>query len=261
MSDIAEAARNVRTALFAAARSTAVKTILVTSPRRGEGKSTFAANLAIAMAQAGSRTLLIDANFGEQGVQKIFGVRKISGFSNVLAGHIAIDTAICRTPVERLEVLPSGQLPPNSADLLNSSAFSRLMEHVCDRYQCVIVDASPVLATSDARILGASADITLYVVRTGLTEAKAADQGLDQLLSVGCRVLGAVVNDVAFRYATARSRGILRELDTMSPDAHIEMSARRAQPQAEILQRRRMIAGLTVKKMEPSVVPEIDVLD
>jgi capsular exopolysaccharide synthesis family protein len=233
----------------------------VTSPRPGDGKSTFAANLAIAMAQAGSRTLLVDASFGHQVVQKIFGVKKITGFSNVLAGHVSIAQAICRTPVERLEVLPSGQLPPNPASLLNSSAFVDLMDHVTGRYQCVILDAPPVLSGSDARILGAFTDITLYVVRSGVTVARAADQGLDQLLSVGCRVLGAVVNDVAFRYAGSRSRSILDNLENVSSDGHIETSRRPARPQADVLQRRRAITGLTRKKMESSVVPEVDVFD
>jgi capsular exopolysaccharide synthesis family protein len=261
MSDLAEAARNVRTALFSAARSTPVKTVLVTSPACGDGKSTLAANLAIAMAQAGSRTLLIDASFGDHIVQKIFDIRKIAGLSNVLAGHISIEKATCRTPVERLEVLLGGVPPTNSAELFNSPSFAGLIAHVSGRYQCVILDAPPVLNGPDARILGASADITLYVVRSGATEAKAADHGLDQLLSVGSRVLGAIINDVTWRYAGGRNRGMLSRLNTVSPDEHIEMSARRDLPGTEILQRRRAIAGLEMKKDESSVVPEIDVLD
>jgi succinoglycan biosynthesis transport protein ExoP len=104
MSDVAEAARSVRTALFSAARSTPIKTVLVTSPTHGEGKTAFAVNLAIAMAQAGSRTLLVDASFGEPILQKMFEIRKITGLSNVLAGYITYEKTISRTPVERAGV-------------------------------------------------------------------------------------------------------------------------------------------------------------
>jgi capsular exopolysaccharide synthesis family protein len=261
MSDLAEAARSVRTALFAAARSTPAKTVLITSPGQGDGKTTFAANLAISMAQAGNRTLLIDASFGQQFLQQTFDVRKVSGFSNVLAGHISVETAICRTPVERLEMLPSGQKPPNPEILLNSSAFHKLMEYVCGRYQCVIVDAPALAGSSDARILSASADISLLVLRLGRTDSKVADAGLEQLLSVGARVLGVVVNDTPASAGKGRARGLQVGLDLAAQAEPVEQPRRSQRSPERAPQRRRAITGLAVKKKDSDNSPDIEVLD
>jgi succinoglycan biosynthesis transport protein ExoP len=212
MSEVAEAARSVRTAVYFASRTTPVRTVLIASPSKGDGKSVFASNLAIAMAQAGSRTLLIDADFRNPSQEQIFDVQTGTGLSEVLIGRCTVEKAIRRTPIEGLEVLPCGPIPRNPSEMLNNQAFSKLIEQLSERYQCILLDSPPAMSVTDARILGAMADVTLYVVRTGQTSRKAADQGLDLLLSVGSRVLGAVVNDVATR-APRRNRSSIRLWD------------------------------------------------
>jgi succinoglycan biosynthesis transport protein ExoP len=210
MSEIAEAARSVRTAVYFASRSAPCKTVLIASASKGDGKSVFASNLAIAMAQAGSRTLLIDADFRNPSLETIFDVQSGSGLSEVLAGRSPVEKAIRRTPIEGLEVLPCGPIPRNPSEMLNSQAFGKLIEQLSERYQYILLDSPPAMSVTDARILGAIADVTLYVVRTGHTSRKAADQGLDLLLSVGSRVLGAVANDVATAKGSRRVRDGLR---------------------------------------------------
>ncbi len=218
MSEVAEAARSVRTAVYFASRSNPAKVILVASPTHGDGKSTFVSNLAIAMAQAGSRTLLLDTNFRDPALGTIFDIQPAAGLSEVLSGRMTTERAISRTPVEGLEVLPAGPIPRNPSEMLNSPAFAKLIETLADRYQCILMDSPPVLSVTDARILGATADLTLFVVRTGVTSRKAADQGLDMLLSVGSRVLGAVVNDVVRRRPNPRIRSVLRSFNPVQDE-------------------------------------------
>jgi polysaccharide biosynthesis transport protein len=215
MSQVAEACRTVRTAVYFASRTAPVKTVLIASPSHEEGKSSFVSNLAIAMAQAGSRVLLLDANFREPAQQKIYDVEHDTGLSEVLSGKIALDRAISRTPIEGLEVLPCGPLPRNPSEMLNGPAFAKLIETLSDRYEFILMDSPSILSVTDARILGAIADVTLFVIRAGVTSRKAGEQGLDSLLSVGSRVLGAVVNDMPGRRPMPRPRGTLRIFDPM----------------------------------------------
>jgi capsular exopolysaccharide synthesis family protein len=259
MSEVAEAARSVRTAVYFASRSTPAKVVLVASPTHGDGKSTFVSNLAIAMAQAGSRTLLVDTDFRDPALRKIFDIQSTAGLSEVLSGRTTLDRAISRTPVEGLEVLPSGPIPRNPSEMLNGPAFATLIESLADRYQCILLDSPPVLSVTDARILGATADITLFVVRTGSTSRKAADQGLDMLLSVGSRVLGAVVNDVTGRRSAPRVRGVSRFLETIAEERARTIRADRGHgtngtPDGKL-------ASLGMEKLAPQDAPEVDVLD
>jgi len=214
MSAFAEAARTVRSAVFFAGRATSARTIVITSAGKDDGRSTFASNLAIAMAQAGSLTLLLDADLRNPEVAEIFEIARSTGLSDVLSGKAELDRAITRTAVERLEVLPSGIAPPNPAEMLNSGAFSNLIEQLNSRYQCIILDSPPVSRDADARILAAMADLTVFVVRAGSTRRNTADHALEQLLSVGARILGAVLNDVTRVKPVQRSRGILRFVET-----------------------------------------------
>ena len=119
MSESAEAYRTVRTALFFGAAGADAKTFLLTSPAPGDGKSTSASNLAIAMAQAGHRTLLLDADFRKPTQHRIFQLDDKVGLSNVIAGQAPLRDAIQRTSVARLQVLPCGPIPPNPAEILN----------------------------------------------------------------------------------------------------------------------------------------------
>ena len=194
MSPLADGACRVRAAIFAASRTTPALTIVVTSPIAGDGKSVVAANLAVVMAQAGVRTLLIDANFKSPGTAKIFDLQRSAGLSDVISGKVTLDRAIRRTPVERLEVLSAGGSAEVLTDFLNDNAFARLIQKISESYQCIMLDAPSVMSGSEARILGSNADLTLLVIRAGVTDRRDADQALNKLLSVGTRVLGTVLN-------------------------------------------------------------------
>ena len=125
-SDVAESYRTVRTAVYFGAGSARARarTILITSPQPGDGKTTLASNLAIAMAQAGNRVLLLDADFRRPTQHRIFEIDRRVGVSNVLAGQAKLDDAICPTKVAGLHLLPCGPIPANPSEILNGQAFA-----------------------------------------------------------------------------------------------------------------------------------------
>jgi succinoglycan biosynthesis transport protein ExoP len=194
----AEAFRTIRTALFFRSANGGARTILITSPAPREGKSTVAANLGIVIAQAGQRTLILDADFRRPMQHRIFGVdRKSRGLSLILAGRMAPEEAIVRTDLENLDVLTCGPDVPNPAEMLNSDHFARLVKTLSFEYERIVVDSPPVVAVTDAHILGALCHATILVLRAEFSTRKVAAHAREGLAGVGARVLGVVVNDVS----------------------------------------------------------------
>ena len=190
MSDVAEGYRTVRTGIYFGVPAGTAKTLLITSPSPGEGKSTLASNLAVAMAQAGNRILLLDADFRKPTQQKVWGIDRGIGLSNVLAGNQSLVEAVRPTSIPGLDVLPCGPIPANPSEILNSQMFADVLEKVAEKYDHVLLDSPPVMPVTDARILAASADVTILAVRAEKTQRKAAIFARDVLRSVarGCSV-------------------------------------------------------------------------
>lgn len=199
---IAEAYRTIRTAVFFGVPKGEAKTILVTSPDTGDGKSTLASNLAIAMAQAGQKTLILDADFRKPMQHNIFDFENSMGLSGVLAGTITLDKALKAGPVKELDILSCGTEVPNPSEMLNSDAFAKILkEGLSERYDRIIIDSPPVGMVADSQILAAICDITLLVLHAEKSTRKHSQQTRDVLLSVGGHLLGAVVNDVPLRHS------------------------------------------------------------
>jgi capsular exopolysaccharide synthesis family protein len=196
MSDVAEAYRTVRTAVYFGANGGIVKTLLVTSPAPGDGKSTLCSNLAIAMAQAGNKVLLLDCDFRKPTQHKIFELDKPAGLSNVLAGEKDLHEAIQATDVQGLSLLPCGPIPANPSEILNSQTFADLLEELKEEYDMVLLDSPPVLPVTDSRILAASADATVLALRAEKSTRRNATFSRDTLRAVGANLVGVVVNDV-----------------------------------------------------------------
>jgi len=195
----AEAYRTIRTAVFFGVPKEEAKTILITSPAPGDGKSTLVSNLAIAMAQAGQKVLILDADLRKSVQHNIFRIDKDKGLSNVIAGVLNISQAVQSGPVKNLDVLACGQEVPNPSEILNSDLFAKLLETFAQQYDRVIIDSPPVGPVADSQILAAICDITLLVLRAERSTRKHSQQARDILLSVGGHLLGAVVNDVPRR--------------------------------------------------------------
>jgi succinoglycan biosynthesis transport protein ExoP len=193
-SDVAASYRAIRAALDATAPRNRCRTILITSPEASDGKTTSAANLAIAMAQSGKRVLLVDGSLATPMLHQIFGVSPNSGLSTILGGQTEIaDKAIRRTPVNGLWVLPGGIVPPNPTELINDPAFPELLEQLAEKYDHVLIDAPPLAELADARIMAASCDLSLLVLRADTATRRRSIAARDALVSVGAHVLGLIL--------------------------------------------------------------------
>ena len=198
----AEAYRTIRTAVFFGVPKGQAKTILVTSPASGDGKSTLVSNLAITMAQAGQKTLVLDADFRKPTQHSIFEVDGLKGLSSVLAGTLSIKQAVQPGPVKGLDVLACGPEVPNPAEILNSDEFEKILKTLSEKYDRIVIDSPPVAPVADSQILGAICDITLLVLRAEKSTRRLSQQTRDGLLSVGARILGAIVNDVPRKHGS-----------------------------------------------------------
>jgi capsular exopolysaccharide synthesis family protein len=196
---IAEAFRSLRTNIAFARAHHDLRTIVLTSPGPGDGKSTVASNLATIFAQQGQRTLLVDADLRRAVVNATFEIPRSPGLSDLLVGSVRLADAVRPVDVPNLFVLPSGQFPPNPSELLGSPAMREILEEAKGSFDMVVIDSPPVLAVTDASVISSVVDGTIVVVRVGKTARDAVRRAVAQLRVVNGRVLGAVLNDVDFR--------------------------------------------------------------
>ncbi len=193
----AEAFRTIRTAVFFGMPKDRAKTMLITSPAAGDGKSTLVSNLAIAVARAGQKTLILDADFRKPTQHMIFEVdHQERCLNSVFAGRIKLSAAIQPTRVDGLDLLTCGIGISSPAEILNSRRFATLLARLGDVYDRVLIDAPPVTAVTDAQIIGALCDVTILVLRADKSTRKIAQRAIDGLQSVGACLLGIVVNEV-----------------------------------------------------------------
>jgi tyrosine-protein kinase Etk/Wzc len=195
----AEAYRTLRTNVTFVGAERPVQLLALTSPGPGEGKSTTAANLAVALALGGHKTLLIDADLRRPLLHRAFGLVHEPGLTDVLVGRAAAREAIRPDVIERLDVLPAGSSPPNPSELLGSDAMHALIAEVRQNYDYIVVDTPPVLPVTDATVISTVADATILAIRSGETEETSATRALDQLKRVNARIAGVVLNGVDTR--------------------------------------------------------------
>lgn len=195
-SPISEAYRTFRTNIQYTKLDRELKAFLVTSPGPGEGKSTSVANLAITMAQMGSRVLLIDSDLRRPVLHSIFNIDRRVGLSNVLVGRATIDEAAQTTEIENLFVMPCGTLPPNPSELLGSSAMKTTLEGMKQKFDIVLFDSPPIIAVTDAAVLSSLLDGVIIVIKSGQTDREAAFRAFTLMKNVKTRVLGALLNGV-----------------------------------------------------------------
>lgn len=192
----AEAYRSVRTALFFRCQKAGHKVIQITSPEPQDGKTTVAANLALAMAHAGKKVLLIDADMRCPKVHQIFHLRHEIGLSDVATGEILFENAVQTSEIAGLQLLSAGMTPANPAELLGNIAFERLLDQLRPEYDFIIIDTPPLMAVSDPSIVASRVDALLLVVRMGKNKITTIRHGCEILSALGAPIIGSVVNDV-----------------------------------------------------------------
>ncbi|WP_419743914.1 CpsD/CapB family tyrosine-protein kinase [Macrococcoides bohemicum] len=193
---ISEQIRTLRTNILFTSADVKIKKMLVTSSEQGEGKSTISANLAASFAQAGYRTLLVDADLRKPTQHKIFEQRNVKGLSNLIAGQVSVEETINVNVLPGLDLLTSGPVPPNPAELLGSLAMEDLLIKLSEMYDLVLLDTPPVLAVADSQILGNLVDGSLLVVNSKLTHRDKVVDAKNQLDKCSSKTLGIVLNDL-----------------------------------------------------------------
>lgn len=192
---VAECCRGVRTNLLFMSPDKPFKTLLIASSTAREGKTTTAIGLSVAMAQAGSRVLLIDCDLRKPRVYRSFELPNDVGVSSVIVGETKLGDAICRTSLANLDVLSSGPIPPNPSELFHTQRFKELLEELKLKYDKIIFDAPPVGAVTDPVVLAAQLDGCMVVIKTRVTHREGVKRTVRMLNDAHARIFGVVLND------------------------------------------------------------------
>lgn len=203
----AEAFRQLRTNLQFVDVDHPVKVVVVTSSIANEGKSSTATNLAVSFADAGRKVLLIEGDLRRPRVADYLGLEGAIGLTNVLAGQVHIDEVLQPWGKGGLTVLPSGSIPPNPSELLNSQQMNELLEGLKTSFDVIIIDTPPLLPVTDGAIVAAHADGAILVVRYGTTTRAQVTTALGALKAVDANLFGCVLNMAPTRGTDAYGYG------------------------------------------------------
>ena len=193
-SPMSEAYKMIRTRLDQFRRRQALDVILVTSPHPGDGKSVTASNLAMSFAHVGRRTLLVDADLRRPRQDWIHRLSRRTGLAQVLEGALQLHRVVQRSPIPNLDVVTAGPEVDGPAELLTTRSLDEFFAAARSVYDIVVVDSPPILAVTDASILGPMADGIVLVVRDATMRHRDAGRVVELLESMGTPVLGTVVN-------------------------------------------------------------------
>ena len=195
---VKEAYNAIRTKLLFTGKGEKCPVFAVTSSLMHDGKTTNAVNLAVSIAFASKRVLLIDADLRKPTVHRYFGLENKEGLSEILAG-LTNEIRIRKTDVENLNILTSGEVPPNPAELLGSAQMDNLLDYVRNYFDYVVIDTPPINVVTDAAILAEKITGYVFVVQGGKNQAEDVRYALDTLEQMNGRVVGLVLNDVSGR--------------------------------------------------------------
>ncbi|MDQ6423277.1 CpsD/CapB family tyrosine-protein kinase [Paenibacillus sp. LHD-117] len=196
---ISEQFRSIRNNIQFASEGKAIRTIVVTSPAEGDGKSTAAVNLAISMAQRGEQVLLIDANFRSPMLHKLFNTQMSPGLSNLLANQLPFGEAAQQTEIECLDLITSGVLQTHSTDMLDSHRMKEILEAASSQYDRIVIDCPAVLAAPDTNALVNKCDGVVLLLRCGKTTHSKALEAKQSLAFAGANIVGAILNKKSVR--------------------------------------------------------------
>jgi len=200
-SPVSEAFRTLRTNIYYAGVDKKIKKILITGANPACGKTTTVVNLGVAIAQTGSRVLLVDTDLRKPMLQLFFDIsREAAGLTNLIVDEAGVpESAVRKTALANLFVLPSGPLPPYPAELLSSVKMTNLVDHLAGQYEYVVFDSPPVVAVTDAAILSQLVDGTVMVLDYGRVTRDEAVVAKEQLKKVNANLIGAVLNQMPAR--------------------------------------------------------------
>jgi succinoglycan biosynthesis transport protein ExoP len=198
-SSFSEYYRSIRTSLLLSAIDPKTRALAVMSPLPQEGKTSTISNLAVALAQTGKKVVIIDADLRKPRLHKIFRVKNLNGLTKYLTMDLSPEDLLRATPIPTLFLINAGPVPPNPVELLGSKKMSDLIDRLKKNHDFILVDTPPMLAVSDAIVLGPRLDGAILVVRGGKTPREALKQAREKLDAHKIKVLGAIINHVEMR--------------------------------------------------------------
>ena len=177
--------------------SKGIKTILITSAKENEGKSTIATELSKSLAELNKKTLLIDADMRKSVIlRRNLKSQKVMGLSELLSEQATLEQVLYGTQLPNLNVIFSGHFPPNPVELLSTEKFSELMEQLRGIYDYIIIDSPPLLPVIDASVISVYCDGAILVISSDNVRVSEAVEVKEQLMKSGCKILGAILNNI-----------------------------------------------------------------
>ena len=183
------------------------KVIMISSANAGEGKTTTALNLALSLAEAGLKTIVVDIDLRRPSVHRQFEISAMPGVTNILGGLISYREAVRQTKYDNLDVLTAGAIPPNPAELLSLDSMRELLETLNGIYDYVIVDTPPVGIVTDAMVVGKHTAGVILVVREGSTTFEMLNHAKETLELLDVNIIGMILNEVAVGKSYSRRKG------------------------------------------------------
>ncbi len=201
---ISESYRSLRTNLSFASPDSPLQAVLLTSAGPGEGKSLTISNLAMAYAQMGKKTLLVDTDLRRPVIHHIFSMKREPGFSELFMDNPDYNSIIRPTGIENLSIVTAGIFTPNPAELIGSQKMKQIIDYFKSKFDMIFFDTPPIVAVTDATLLGARLDGLLIVVKSHHTDREVALRAVNSLRNVGIKMYGAVLNDInlSHRYSS-----------------------------------------------------------
>lgn len=196
-----EAIRSLRTSLHFAMMQASNNVLMMTGVSPSIGKTFVCANLAAVISQTNKRVLMIDCDMRKGYTHELLGTDNVNGLSDILAGQGDFSTCVKPTAITHFDLVPRGQVPPNPSELLMSERFSQLIAWASSRYDLVLIDTPPILAVTDAAVVGRHAGTTLMVARYAVNTLKEVETSLSRFAQNGIQVKGVILNSI-FRRAT-----------------------------------------------------------
>lgn len=193
-SPISEVYRLLRAKIPFFSKDQDLKTVMVTSSQPGEGKTTTISNLAVTYAQEGKKVLLVDADMRKPSLHKMFSMINHRGLSTLLSGHSNIQDSIAETDISNLYLLPSGPVPSNPSELIDSPGMRELLTQLKEDYDVILVDTPAMLSVSDSTIVSPLCDGVIIVAAAGKVQKHNLRKAKEQLDHVNARLLGIVLN-------------------------------------------------------------------
>jgi capsular exopolysaccharide synthesis family protein len=196
---LGEAFRGLRTSVLLSTANRPPRSLLVTSAQPAEGKTTVATNLAISWAQLGQRVLLVDGDLRRPAIHKAFQISSSPGLVSYLTGLKEWPDVVVPSSVSGLDIIPSGPVPPNPAELLSCERMRALLHEAVERYTIVLVDSPPLLNVADSRVLAVEVEGVILIVKGNVTPREVAQRARGYAESVGANIIGIVLNNVDVR--------------------------------------------------------------